>query len=142
MATFNFDASKVIHEEWKDIEGFEGQYAISNYGRVKSLARNICRLKGTYCVDEPERIMKEMTHYKGHKFVFLSKNNKRYKRYVHRLVAIAFIPNPNDAPIVNHKNLKKHDNFVLNLEWVTDSENTQHYYDNRSQKEKDDDANF
>ncbi len=123
--------SKTLPEIWKDIEGFEGHYTISNYGRVKSLARNICRLKGVYCKDEPEIILKQMTHYKGHKFVFLSKANKRHKRYVHRLVACAFLPNPQSCPIVNHKNMKKDDNFVLNLEWCTDSENTQHYYDNR-----------
>lgn len=121
----------IIVEEWKEIAGFEDRYAVSNYGRIKRLARNICRLSGAYCNDEPEIIMKQSTHYKGYKFLFLNKDGRRHKRYVHRLVAQAFIPNPENLRIVNHGDLDKAHNHISNLSWVTDSENTLHYYANR-----------
>lgn len=120
----------MIQEEWRDIPDFKGVYSVSNYGRVKSHTRTVYR--HNYCREEPERILKQMTHYKGYKIVFFSRQNKKHKRFVHRLVANAFLKNPKDLPIVNHKNLKKHDNFVLNLEWATAKENTNHYYENRT----------
>lgn len=64
----------------------------------------------------------------GYFIVGLNKNNKRYSKKVHRLVAEAFIPNPNNLPQVNHKNGIRCDNRAKNLEWVSDSENKYHAY--------------
>lgn len=106
-------------EEWKDIKGFEGLYQVSNYGRVKSLPK----------YKKPKnRIMKPYKTIDGRYQITLHKNAKNKKLFVHRLVAGAFIPNPENKPEVNHidpvtKELC--DNRVCNLEWVTSKENTQ-----------------
>lgn len=126
-------------EQWAEVKDFEGKYAVSTHGRVKSLARNVCRLSGTFCEDVPEIVMRQFDHYKGHKYIFLYFKNVRKKRFVHRLVAEAFIPNPDNLPIVNHEDLNKKNNNITNLKWVTESENTQHYYDKRPEG---DDQNF
>ena len=97
-----------MEEEWRDIEGYEGLYMVSNFGRVVSLhGRN-------------PRIMKlGMTH-KGYQCVGLQKEKQNKTCVVHRLVAKAFIPNPDDFPQVNHKDECKTNNRVDNLEWCTD----------------------
>ena len=91
-------------EVWKDVPGFEGYYLISNQGRVFST--------------RTEKILREKT-YLGYKKVNLCANGKRETWSVHRLVAIAFIPNPENKPTVNHINENKADNRVENLEWAT-----------------------
>lgn len=93
-------------EIWKDIDGLEGEYAISNKGRVKNLKTN--------------KILAEIDNGHGYKQVILK--GKHY--LVHRLVALAFLPNPNKLPYINHKNEIKHDNNVENLEWCSASYNT------------------
>jgi len=101
-------------EVWKDIKGFEGLYQVSNMGRMKILAHNNKRgykRKG--------KIMKLSLNAYGYKQVGISKNDKHYTRRVHRLVAQAFIPNPNNYPIINHKDEVKTNNKVSNLEWCT-----------------------
>lgn len=97
-------------EIWKAIEGYEGLYEISNYGRVKSLKR--------------KRILKQCLTYKGYCCIGLYKNNKFKSFLVHRLVAMAFIQNPNKFPIINHKDENKANNHVDNLEWCTHKYNT------------------
>ena len=100
-------------EIWKDIKGYEGLYQVSKYGKVRSIK------KSNY------HIIKENRHKQGYPFVILS--NSKYKYHlVHRLVAEAFIPNPDNKPQVNHINGDKYDNRVENLEWVTMSENMLH----------------
>lgn len=94
-------------EEWRDIEGYEGLYQISSFGRVKSL-------KG-----KDVRILKLGTTKKGYKSVGLQVNGNHKTCVVHRLVAKAFIPNPNSYPCVNHKDESKDNNHVSNLEWCT-----------------------
>lgn len=90
-------------EEWKDIKGYEGLYQISNEGRVKNIKRDTLR------------VFNDNGY--GYYMVLLSKNGKKKPFYVHRLVAEAFIQNPNNLPQVNHKNENKHLNIVENLEW-------------------------
>ena len=98
-------------EEWKDIQGYEGDYQVSSYGRIKSFKKN------------KEKILKPQMHYKGYEFITLLKNGISKKYKVHRLVAEAFIPNPNNYPVVNHKDENKSNNNVKNLEWCTVSYN-------------------
>lgn len=99
------------NEIWKDIEGYEGLYQVSNYGQVRSLHH------------EKPIILKQHTNIKGYKKVGLSKDGKSKTVSVHRLVAKAFLPNPTDLPMVNHKDENPSNNIVDNLEWCDGSYN-------------------
>jgi hypothetical protein len=103
-------------EEWRDIKGFEGRYQVSNFGRVKSLSR-VTQLNGRVRT-EPEKIM-SYTLRSGYPTLILRKEGKRYSRQIHRLVAEAFIPNPDNLPIVNHKDFTRTNNCVDNLKWCS-----------------------
>ena len=101
-------------EEWRDIEGYEGLYRVSNLGRVKSLRDN----HGNY----REKILSLKPNKQGYVEIVLYKNKEKEYFLVHRLVAEAFIPNPNNLPEVNHKIddfEHRSDNRVENLEWCT-----------------------
>ena len=117
-----------MKEIFKDIEGYEGLYQISNLGRVKSFPRN-----GTY---KKMRVLKQSKNTQGYWFVNLSKNNKQKGKVIHRLIAIHFIPNPTNKPYINHKDSDRGNYAISNLEWVTGSENIKHCYrqGNRTQK--------
>lgn len=115
----------MVAEVWKDIEGFEGVYMVSSYGRVKSLPRPLYNGKGVF--ESKERIFKVAVSGKGYNEVTLSKN-KGCTHKVHRLVCVAFIPNLEGKGEVNHIDGDKLNNRVTNLEWATRSENTQHAY--------------
>lgn len=112
-------------EIWKDIEGYEGIYKISDLGAVKSLARTISYTDGRSRKVE-ERILKQSDAKDGYKVVTLAKNKNNVMNRVHRLVAKAFIPNEDNKPQVNHINEKKSDNRASNLEWCTSKENINH----------------
>lgn len=106
----------------------EGHYEISNLGRVKSLHRVILKSNGINNTIK-ESIRKTRLLYHGYEALII-KNNKRQLHFtIHRLVALAFIPNPDNKPEVNHKDGNKTNNHVNNLEWSTRSENAQHAYD-------------
>ena len=107
-----------MKEEWKDIEGYEGLYQISNFGRVKSFH------------GEKERILTPRSNKGGHFYprVALYKNGKAYSAKIHRLVGKAFILNTENRPQLNHRNGDRTDCSVGNLEWVTASENQKHAY--------------
>ena len=98
-------------EIWRDIEGYEGLYQISNKGRVKRL------------LGPSERILRPWDNGYGYMIIGLCKNGIRKRIKVHRLVAIAFIPNPDNKPQVNHKDENKKNNCVENLEWMTCRDN-------------------
>ena len=113
-------------EKWKDIEGYEGIYQVSNTGKVKSLKRSVKHYTGsTRTVNE--RLLKH-TIVNGYCHVDLSKYGKRERFLVHRLVASAFLKNPNRKPQVNHIDGNKINNNVNNLEWSTANENVLHGY--------------
>ena len=107
-----------IKEEWKDIQGYEGLYQVSNKGRVKSTRNNI--------------ILKPMISDKGYYHVDLYNKDNRKSCKVHRLVAQAFIPNPNNYPVINHKDENTINNQVSNLEWCTAQYN--HDYGTRNER--------
>lgn len=109
-------------EIWKDIPGYEGLYKISNYGRVKSLKRY--RPNGSKSQLVPEKIMKGTDNLCGYLVVTLSKSSKTKKSYIHRLVGIAFLPNPFNLPEINHKDEDKSNNKIENLEWCSSLYNT------------------
>lgn len=106
-----------MEEIWKDIVGFEGLYQVSNLGNVKRLfSKRVLQ----------ERLIGRNIDRYGYVKRVLSKEGKMYFFTEHRLVAIAFIDNPNNKATVNHKNGIKTDNRVENLEWHTNSENMSH----------------
>lgn len=115
------------NEIWKDIEGYEGLYQISNFGRVKSLSRlNHCGHKGSKPLRINEYIRKPQITPKGYLNIKLSKDGVSTSYQIHRLVGQAFIPNPNNLPQINHIDEVKTNNIVNNLEWCTNLQNARH----------------
>ena len=115
----------MMQEIWKDIEGMEGCYQISNKGRVKALARIVQRkINGNIHIKE--HIVKGSKDTKGYLQLDAKVNGKRIIKFIHRLVAEAFIENVNGYEQVNHKDGNKLNNDVTNLEWVTGKENIRH----------------
>lgn len=107
-----------MKEVWKDIDGYNGDYKVSNLGRVKSFKKD--KINGI--------VMKQDNARLGYKRICLCLENVKKNFFIHRLVAKAFIDNPYNKPQVNHKNGKPSDNRVENLEWCTASENHLHSY--------------
>lgn len=110
-------------EIWKDIAGYEGLYQVSNLGRVKSLERDTKRARPQHI---QERILKQRNG--EYLMVYLADAGKYEARLVHRLVAQAFISNPDNKPIVNHIDGNKYNNRADNLEWCTHKENVIHAF--------------
>ena len=102
-----------MDEIWKDVEGYEGFYQVSTLGRVKSF----CRWKRASCPEE--YILKHAVNNRGYHQVMLYKNGEKKKFLVHRLVAMAFLPNPNCYPHINHIDENVENNCADNLEWCT-----------------------
>lgn len=100
-------------EQWKEVDGTDGRILVSDQGRVKSLLRD-------------GRILKPTTDNKGYLRIKITLDRKPISYKVHRMVASAFVPNPNNLPQVNHINGNKTDNSFDNLEWVTNRENAAH----------------
>ena len=119
-------------EIWRDIKNYEGIYEVSNLGRIKSISRN-----GTI---KENRILKP-NKVMGYSQVGLQKYGTRKYKKIHRLVAEAFIPNPENKKEVNHKDGIKTNNVLSNLEWCTRSENIIHAFDHNLAKSGEDHPN-
>jgi hypothetical protein len=104
-------------EQWKPIKGYEGKYDVSNFGRVRSYYKGL-------------HIKTQRINNCGYCYVKLYVRGKRQKMArVNRLVAEAFIPNPDNMSDVNHKDMNKLNNHVSNLEWTSHADNVKHSYD-------------
>lgn len=103
-------------EIWKPVRGYKGYYEVSNLGNVKSLKSGV--------------VMKPQTNNSGYLCLNLSLKGKQRSRLIHRLVASAFIKNPEKKKEVNHIDMDKTNNTVNNLEWVTREENLNHLHEN------------
>lgn len=116
-------------EAWKDIKGHSHKYQISNYGNVKIKGNltqrlNMGKMRDYY---QKEKIMSPNDNGCGYlKVCIFTDTGEKSERYIHRLVAEAFLDNPNDLPQVNHKDGNKQNNHIHNLEWVSRSENIIH----------------
>ena len=122
-----------MEEIWKPITGFEGMYEVSNLGRVKSCKRT--RLSKAKSISQVrERILKQRSDKNGYLEVALCRDGKLHFFRCHRLVASAFIPNPDHLPVINHKDENVSNNIVTNLEWCSVSFNTSYSVYKRSQR--------
>jgi len=99
-----------LNETWKDIEGFEGKYQVSTWGRVRSI----------------NGILKPYENKKGYLKIGLCRDGRSIKKRINRLVALAFIPNPYNLPEVNHIDGNKQNNSITNLEWTDGRGNRLH----------------
>ena len=112
-------------EIWKEIRTFPG-YEVSNYGNVRSVSRYVeHRLSQQYVAGQIRKLQRDRD---GYLAVCLRMNKKLKLCRVHRLVADAFVPNPNNHPMVNHLNSKRDDNRFENLEWTDNSGNQKHAF--------------
>ncbi|MBO7692980.1 MAG: HNH endonuclease [Methanobrevibacter sp.] len=112
-------------DDFINIKGFEGLYAINTKGEIKSLSRSVICSNGDVKPIK-EKFISPGDNGSGYKFVYLWKNNKPTRKYVHRLVAETFIPNPNNLLEVNHIDGNKKNNSLGNLEWCTRLYNERH----------------
>ena len=121
------DWTQEAKEVWRSVKDYEGLYEVSSIGSVRSLNRIVsCCPKGKGVRVSKGRHLSQTLNTKGYLRVNLGSRQRFKTKEVHRLVALAFIPNPSNKPWVNHKNGRKEYNWAGNLEWVTPSENNQH----------------
>lgn len=111
-----------METKWQPVKGFEGFYEVSETGKVRSVTR-IVNSKNCKRIHKG-RELKQAKDQDGYCKIQLSKGGKVTTRAVHKLVAEAFIPNPDNFPVINHKDENKENNNVKNLEWCTVSYNT------------------
>ena len=118
ISLYPFTLENLNGEIWFWFKGYENLYQISNFGRTKRIYKN-----------GKAKILKHWINRQGYLHVDLCKKGKSRRFPVHQLVAVAFIPNPENKPEVNHKFGVKFDCYFENLEWSTRAENVQHSYE-------------
>jgi hypothetical protein len=121
-----------MKEIWKDIPGYEGYYQVSNYGKIMGVNRTLVYKKRgkEHSHFVKRKVLSQIINHKGYFRICLRKNGNSKQGNVSRLVAIAFVPNPENKPQVNHIDGNKLNDRVDNLEWVTARENIIHGYKN------------
>ena len=107
-----------MEEVWKSIDGYDGRYEVSNLGRVRSL-----EFRNNQTAFSRTKIMKATDNGHGYLIVSLREGGGRKNHYVHRLVAEAFIPNPDNLPVIDHIDHNRSNNIVTNLQWMTQGDN-------------------
>ena len=112
-----------IGEEWKDVVGFEGMYKISSYGKLLSVGRIVVDINGRYVTINPRIIKPCLNFGEGYYNATLWKGNRQKHKYIHRLVAEAFVPNPNNYEFVDHIDTDRLNNKAENLRWCSPSMN-------------------
>lgn len=112
-----------MNDIWKSVEGFD-YYKVNQKGEVMSVGRDVPHQKSGH-LSIKERVLKPKLH-NGYHTIAIYKDKKSYMKLVHRLVAQAFIPNPENKEFVNHKDFNRINNKIENLEWVTRQENADH----------------
>ncbi|HQW19024.1 MAG TPA: NUMOD4 domain-containing protein [Bacteroidia bacterium] len=120
-------------EEWRDVVGHEGLYKISNCGRIKRCDIIKLSKKGVYYTSVGK--MLKSTNMQGYRVTFLTKGSTCVCKRIARLVAEAFIPNPERKPQVNHIDMNRSNNHVSNLEWCTSKENINHAFKNNKNRQ-------
>lgn len=122
----------------KPVVGYEGYYEVDMYGNVYSVARTVQVNDNGRIYDKPvkEKKMTASKHSCGYRTVALTRNGKTEQQYIHRIVAEAYIPNPQNLPWINHKDEDKANNFVGNLEWCTPLYNNTYNEKNIKHSEK------
>ena len=110
-----------MEEIWKPVKNFEGYYEVSSWGRVRSVDRYVVNNKGLRLINS--QIIKQTKQKNGYLYVGLHKKQKQKLIRVHRLVAEAFLPNPENLPEIHHKSEVKTENNVENLQWVSSKQN-------------------
>lgn len=124
MKCYPLDPQSLADEIWADIEGYEGDYQISTYGRIKSFKNG------------REIIMRPLPTRNGYLNILLCKNGRHKNFSVHVLVGRAFIPNPDGKPELNHIDGEKFNCHVSNLEWSNRSENNKHAFQTGLNRQK------
>jgi hypothetical protein len=123
-----FTKEDLEKEVWKPLFGYEEYCEASTLGRIKVLNRKFKDKRGSI-KSLKEKVLRLGYYSNGYEQFSLSVENKRYTAIVHRLIALTFIPNPKNFPIINHKNGIRDDNRVENLEWCTQSYNGKHAFE-------------
>ena len=114
-----------MEEIWKDIPFYEGYYQVSNLGNFRSLPR-VIKYKSNGTRNYPSKVLLTETTKDNYQRIVLMKDGIKTRYQAHRLVALTFIPNPDNKPFINHIDGNKSNNVVTNLEWCTASENMIH----------------
>lgn len=124
-----------MEEIWKDIDGYEGYYQVSNLGRVKSLKREVIRSDG-HLRPIKECILTPIENNDGYYQIKLSMNGKSHTKRIHQLVGLSFLDKPNDFTLdkyeINHIDCDRKNNDVNNLEWITHGDNVRYSIENNN----------
>lgn len=115
-------------EIWKEVKGYEGIYMVSNYARIKALSVKYKQRPGVWAIRKDKLLKPYKVGPCHHLQVKLYNSGKHKAWYLHRLVALTFIPNPYNKPNINHIDGNPQNNLLDNLEWCTQSENAQHAF--------------